>query len=167
MALRTFSPLVSAADGIALSCLATPLLCHYHADSGRVSEAWKLVGYAIRAAQAVGMHRDPGWTKWQVMSEDERLLRTRAWWGLVTWDRSVTQQPVNGELMSVFMARLYSYMLGRPPMIRKNQYDVKPEPAVDLDGSKNYYNILETALVQLSDIVGETIDKVRFLDVHL
>jgi len=85
----TFSPMASAADGTVLGCLATPLLCAYLAEVGRVSEAWKLLGGSIRAAQAVGMHRDPGWQKWKVMSADERLLRTTGWWGLVVWDRCV------------------------------------------------------------------------------
>jgi hypothetical protein len=83
----TFSPMISAADGTVLGCLATPLLCTYLAEMGRVSEAWKLLGGSIRAAQAVGMHRDPGWQKWKIMSADERLLRTTGWWGLVVWDR--------------------------------------------------------------------------------
>ena len=85
----TFSPMTSAADGTVLGCLATPLLCAYLAEMGRVSEAWKLLGGSIRAAQAVGMHRDPGWQKWKVMSADERLLRKTAWWALVVWDRCV------------------------------------------------------------------------------
>lgn len=76
----------SAADGTVLGCLAVPLLCCYLAERGRVSEAWKLAGNAIRNAEAVGMHRDPAWRQWQIMSEDERLLRRRAWWGLVIWD---------------------------------------------------------------------------------
>lgn len=83
----SFSPLTSAADGTVLGCLATPLLCSYLAEIGRVSEAWKLLGGTIRAAQAVGMHRDPGWQKWKIMSKDERDLRTTGWWGLIIWDR--------------------------------------------------------------------------------
>jgi Fungal specific transcription factor domain len=86
----SFSPMTSAADGTVLSCLATPLLCAYLAEMGRVSEAWKLLGGSIRAAQAVGMHRDPGWQKWKVMSADEGLLRTTGWWGLVVWDRCIS-----------------------------------------------------------------------------
>lgn len=81
------SMLTSIADGTVLGCLATPLLSNYLAERGRVSEAWKLVGDGIRSAQAVGMHRDPGWKLWQVMSEDESLLRRRAWWGLFIWDK--------------------------------------------------------------------------------
>lgn len=83
----SLSPLSSLADGTVLGCLATPLSCTYLAEIGRVSEAWKLLGESIRAAQAVGMHRDPGWEKWKIMSFDERLLRTTGWWGLVVWDR--------------------------------------------------------------------------------
>lgn len=83
------SIMVSAADGTVLSCLAAPLLCSYLAERGHASEAWKLVGKAICAATAIGMHQDPGWPYWQVMSEEEKLLRRRAWWGLFIWDRWV------------------------------------------------------------------------------
>lgn len=81
------SLMVSAADGTVLACLAVSVMCNYLAERGRVSEAWKLIGVGLRNAEAVGMHRDPGWRLWQVMSEDERLLRRRAWWGLVIWDK--------------------------------------------------------------------------------
>ena len=46
----------------------------------------KLAGYAIRNAE-VGIHRDPDWELWQVMSTDEKLLRRRAWWGMYIWDK--------------------------------------------------------------------------------
>lgn len=81
------SLMVSAADGTVLGCLATPILCDYLAERGRVSEAWKLAGNGIRNAEAVGMHRDPEWKLWQMMSADEKLLRRRAWWGLVITDK--------------------------------------------------------------------------------
>jgi hypothetical protein len=84
----------SAAHGSVLACLAVPLLCDHLAERGRVSEAWKLVGHAILCAEAVGMHRDPSWRAWHKMSEDimnndEKLLRRRAWWGLFIWERQV------------------------------------------------------------------------------
>lgn len=87
LATPSFSPLQSAADGTVLGCIAAPLQCAYLAQIGRVSEAWKLLGGSIRAAQAVGMHRDPGWQKWKVMSDDEQALRKTGWWGLIVWDR--------------------------------------------------------------------------------
>lgn len=77
----------SAADGTVLSCLAAPLLCNYLADRGHLSEAWKMAGHWTRAAQAIGLHRDSGWREWQAMSEEDKLLRRRAWWGLVIWDK--------------------------------------------------------------------------------
>jgi len=85
---RPTSTRTSAAQGSVLACLAVPLLCDHLAERGRVSEAWKLVGHAILCAEAVGMHRDPSWRAWQkmtsedIMSDDEKLLRRRAWWGL-------------------------------------------------------------------------------------
>ncbi|KAG6880020.1 hypothetical protein C0992_007817 [Termitomyces sp. T32_za158] len=81
------SLMFSAADGTVLSCLAVPILCSYLSEHGHVSEAWKLIGNGIRQAEAVGMHRDPEWRQWQVMSKDEVLLRRRAWWGLYIWDK--------------------------------------------------------------------------------
>ena len=82
------SLMVSAADGTVLGCLAVPILCNYLSQRGRVSEAWKMVGTGIRNAEAVGMHRDPEWKHWHVMSKDEVLLRRRAWWGLYICDKS-------------------------------------------------------------------------------
>ena len=81
------SLMVSAADGSVLGCLATPLLCDYLAQRGRVSEAWKLAGNAIRSAESVGMHRDPEWKLWQTMSEDEKALRRAGWWGLFIMEK--------------------------------------------------------------------------------
>lgn len=77
----------SPVDGCVLSCLAIPLLCDFLAERGRLSEAWKLVGSGVRTAQSVGMHRDPGSSLWQDMSEEEKNLRRQAWWGLFIWDR--------------------------------------------------------------------------------
>jgi hypothetical protein len=85
----TVSMMASAADGTVLGCLAVMLLCCYLAQRGRASEAWKLVGAGVRNAEAVGMHRDPEWNRWQVMSKDEIDLRRVAWWGLVIWDKCV------------------------------------------------------------------------------
>ena len=85
----TVSVMASAADGTMLGCFAVPVLCCYLTQRGRVSEAWKLVGSGIRHAEAVGMHRDPEWVGWQVMSKDEIVLRRIAWWGLVILDKLV------------------------------------------------------------------------------
>jgi hypothetical protein len=81
------STMVSPSDGTALGCLATPILASFLSERGRVSEAWKLVGNGIRNAQAVGLHRDPDWKLWQVMSQEEKCLRRRAWWSLFISER--------------------------------------------------------------------------------
>lgn len=81
--------MVSAADGTVVGCLATPILCDYLAARGRVSEAWKLIGQAIRNAMSVGLHRDPESGLWQQMSGNEILLRRCAWWALFMSDKSV------------------------------------------------------------------------------
>ena len=41
----------------------------------------------LRHAQALGMHRDPGWQKWDNMHCLERELRLSGWWWLVISDR--------------------------------------------------------------------------------
>jgi len=79
--------MVSPADGTVLGCLAIPILANLLAEKGQASEAWKLVGNGLRSAQGVGLHRDPDWRHWQVMSQDEKNLRRRAWWSLFIADR--------------------------------------------------------------------------------
>ncbi|KAJ7232790.1 hypothetical protein B0H12DRAFT_1239538 [Mycena haematopus] len=126
---RSTSTRPSAAQGSVLACLAVPLLCDHLAERGRVSEAWKLVGYAILCAEAVGMHRDPSCGAWQkmssedIMSDDEKLLRRRAWWGLFVWER------------------MYGLVLGRPAVIRNEVADVVRH------------------LIQLFQLAGETVEK--------
>ncbi|KAG6873545.1 hypothetical protein C0995_014415 [Termitomyces sp. Mi166 len=133
------SLMVSAADGTVLSCLAVPILCSYLSEHGRVSEAWKLVGNSIRHAEAVGMHRDPEWRRWQVMSKDEVLLRRRAWWGLYIWDK------------------MYSYLLGRPQMLRKEAFDVAV-PSIESDGTRNIFCLGQSIFIQLCAIAEEAME---------
>ncbi|KAG6844386.1 hypothetical protein H0H87_007290 [Tephrocybe sp. NHM501043] len=134
------SLMVSAADGTVLSCLAVPLLCSYLAQRGRVSEAWKLVGNGIRSAEAVGMHRDPEWKQWQVMSKDEVLLRRRAWWGLYIWDK------------------MYSYLLGRPQMLRKEVFDVTAPSPNELNGMRDVFDLGQSTFIQLCAVAGEALE---------
>ncbi|KAF8578504.1 hypothetical protein K439DRAFT_1663720 [Ramaria rubella] len=128
----------SVADGTVLGCFATVLIGSYLASRGRVSEAWKLLGGAIRSAQAAGMHRDPGWAKWQVMSQDERILRSRGWWNLVIGDQ------------------LYSNVLGRPAMINAEMMDVPPPSPKSSDGSSDApFEIYLATMVKLCEVVGQ------------
>ena len=83
----SWAPTQSVVHGVTLSCIATGLYCCYLADHGRVSDAWKLSGVSIRNAQAVGLHRDPGWQKWEGMDKVERELRLLGWWYLAANDR--------------------------------------------------------------------------------
>ncbi|KAF8160876.1 hypothetical protein B0H34DRAFT_355803 [Crassisporium funariophilum] len=132
------SMMVSAADGTVLGCLAALLLCHYLAERGRVSEAWKLAGNAIRNAESVGMHRDPDWKLWQTMSADEKLLRRRAWWGLFISDKT------------------YSYILARPQVLRRETSDVTLSLPFNPDGSRNLFNVGQAVLVSLAELMGES-----------
>ncbi|KAJ7502869.1 hypothetical protein B0H11DRAFT_2360274, partial [Mycena galericulata] len=145
---RASSSRTSAAQGSVLACLAVPLLCDHLAERGRVSEAWKLVGHAILCAEAVGMHRDPSWRDWQKMSEDimsdqEKLLRRRAWWGLFIWERQLD--------------RMYGLVLGRPTVIRTSDV-VVPAP-INADGTRNFFNVYQRHLIQLIHLAGETVEK--------
>lgn len=74
-------------QGATHSCIAAALLSAYLADRGRMSEAWKVVGYGMRVAQAMGLHRDPCWRKWDHMSKEEAEMRTLGWWLLWMRDR--------------------------------------------------------------------------------
>lgn len=85
----SWGPTQSGVHGITLSCIAAALYTCYLADHGRVSDAWKLAGVAIRNAQAMGLHRDPGWEKLEKMDKMEREIRLLSWWYLVTSDRYV------------------------------------------------------------------------------
>ncbi|KAI1789685.1 hypothetical protein LXA43DRAFT_553864 [Ganoderma leucocontextum] len=73
--------------GVSLSCIAAALLASWLSDHGRISDAWKLTGTAIRQAQAGGVHRDPTWYKWEKMDAQECELRVLAWWYLIVPDR--------------------------------------------------------------------------------
>ena len=52
------------------------------------------ISSGLRTAQALGMHRDPGWVKWEAMHKVERELRVTGWWLLVVSDRFA--QPSDG-----------------------------------------------------------------------
>ncbi|RDX47580.1 hypothetical protein OH76DRAFT_1484503 [Lentinus brumalis] len=128
--------------GIVLSCIAACLLAAYLSDRGRVSDAWKIVGCSVRNAQAVGLHRDPGWSKWEKMDREECELRLLAWWFLITSDRA------------------YSLILGRPTIAGEGTYDVKLVPgAVHGDGSPNPYMHYQHAFIGLMHLVEETVTK--------
>ncbi|KAJ7690683.1 hypothetical protein B0H17DRAFT_1064470 [Mycena rosella] len=143
---RPSSARASAAHGSVLGCLAVPLLCDHLAERGRVSEAWKLVGHAILCAEAVGMHRDPGLRDWQkisedIMSDEEKLLRRRAWWGLYIWER------------------MYGLVLGRPAVIRSDVSDVVVPAPINADGTRNFFNVYQRHLIQLVHLAGEAVEK--------
>ncbi|OCH90853.1 hypothetical protein OBBRIDRAFT_887380 [Obba rivulosa] len=135
-------PAYEASEGAVLSCLGAALLAAYLADRGRVSEAWKLAGSAMRSAQAMGLHRDPGWRKWETMGKEESELRILAWWSVWVADR------------------VYSFILGRPHMASKGSYDVMLLPAsVYSDGSPNPHAPFQQAFIRLCEVIGEAAEK--------
>ncbi|KAH9852904.1 hypothetical protein C2E23DRAFT_824099 [Lenzites betulinus] len=131
-----------AVQGVVLSCIAAALLARYLADRGRVSDAWKLTGTALRNAQAVGLHRDPGWQKWDAMDKQERELRLLGWWSLVIADR------------------FFSFILGRPMMAVEGSFDVKLQPGdTHGDGTPNQSAIFQQQSIGFCEIVGEMTTK--------
>ncbi|CAL1698140.1 unnamed protein product [Somion occarium] len=136
------SPAYSATEdsvqGGVLSCMAAALLSAYLADRGRVSEAWKLCGTAIRNAQALGLHRDPRWRKWEAMGPVEKDLRMATWWLLAVGDR------------------LLSYILGRPPMTIRGTFETMPWPPNTFgDGSPNRIVLFQRNFILLTDLMCE------------
>ncbi|KAI8990423.1 hypothetical protein BD414DRAFT_521660 [Trametes punicea] len=132
----------AAVHGVVLTCIGSALMSAYLADRGRVSDAWKLTGTALRKAQAAGLHRDPGWQKWETMDKQERELRVLGWWYLVIADR------------------LYSFTLGRPMMATEGSFDVKMVPEdVHGDGSPNAAATFHQHFIGLCEIIGEMIEK--------
>ncbi|KAF9528484.1 hypothetical protein CPB83DRAFT_894272 [Crepidotus variabilis] len=130
------SLMATAADGTVLGCLAVPLLCDYLAQRGKVSEAWKLTVKAIGDALSIGMHRDPGWSSWQTMSSDEKVLRRRGWWNLHTADK------------------IYALILGRPHIVGADLFSVQPPQPDGVDRSIEGHAIV-VSLMQLMDEVLE------------
>ncbi|KAI0830223.1 hypothetical protein BC628DRAFT_1408371 [Trametes gibbosa] len=131
-----------AVQGVVLSCIAVALLARYLADRGRVSDAWKLTGTALRNAQAVGLHRDPGWQKWDSMDKQERELRLLGWWSLVNADR------------------FYSFILGRPMMAVEGSFDVKLHPGdMHGDGTPNLSAIFQEQYSGFCELIGEMLTK--------
>lgn len=144
---------LSVSEGNTQGCLAVALLAHYLCDRGQVTEAWKIVGTAVRNAQNAGMHRNPHWSKWKNMSEDEQLFRRTAWILLSNTDKFL------------------SSILGRPSMIRSQNTDVPtppiPKGPLSIDGASDTNLMFQACLSMLIDIVGELRDKYLALDIDV
>ncbi|KAI5123647.1 hypothetical protein M0805_001680 [Coniferiporia weirii] len=137
-------------EGAEFACLSAALLGKYMMDRGQMTEAWKIVGCALRNAQNAGLHRSPTQGKWKMMSEDERTLRCLSWHLCAMTDRFL------------------SFILGRPVIIRTRDCDV-PFPEVSsttlaADGNTNTAIIFQHCLTTLIDAVSEAKD--RYLSVH-
>ena len=66
-------------EAVPQECLAVVIMANYLSDRGQVSEAWKIVGYAVRNAQSAGLHRNPNNVVWKEMDEGTREIRRTAW----------------------------------------------------------------------------------------
>ncbi|KAF7794577.1 hypothetical protein EIP86_005712 [Pleurotus ostreatoroseus] len=142
LASPVYSTSESAVYGSVLSCIAAVLLAIWQGDRGRLSEAWKLIGHAIRSAQAIGLHRDPRWRKWETMHQFEIELRVTAWWLLMISDR------------------LYSFVLGRPVMVPRGSFDVQALPTeIHSDGTPNLHGMFSRSFITLSALIAEAAEK--------
>ncbi|KAH8830901.1 hypothetical protein DL96DRAFT_1594763 [Flagelloscypha sp. PMI_526] len=125
----------TSADGVALGCFAAVLQANYLADRGMVSEGWKIVGNAIRAGTSLTAYHYTAWTSFTDMTNDEKLLRRRAWWAMIVFDR------------------LNSFILGRPSSMTAEQFDIHPPDWSRLGHCS--YGMFEEALVKLCSVVDE------------
>ncbi|KAJ3973109.1 hypothetical protein EV361DRAFT_89204 [Lentinula raphanica] len=97
-------------EGIILACLAVSLIGKKYTASGRLNDAWLLIGNWIRVAQSLNLHHEDGYyTCW---SEEEQAVRKVAWDNLLIWDR------------------FYSLLLSRPSM--NSQRVPGPQPSTPL-----------------------------------
>ncbi|THH30295.1 hypothetical protein EUX98_g3885 [Antrodiella citrinella] len=124
----------SSLAGCVLSCLASAVLSVYLADHGRVSEAWKIVGGALRCGQAIGLHRDAQWRRWEKMGGVETELRTLTWWLLVVADR--------------------------PVMSQRGTFETATLPAAQHgDGSPNLHVLYRKHMCKLSELISDATTK--------
>lgn len=56
--------------------------------------------------------------------------------------------------------RIYSYVLGRPQILRSEAFDVDPPPAHNPDGTRNLTNVGLGIMVSLMELLGDAIEKV-------
>ncbi len=103
------------AHGVSLSCLSAALLAFWLSERGRITVTWKLTGTAIRQAQAVGLHRDPTWYKWEKMDAQECELRVLAWWYLILSDRQGYKYRPQTFRRLMHSADSYQWLSGDPP----------------------------------------------------
>ncbi|KIY49776.1 hypothetical protein FISHEDRAFT_40844, partial [Fistulina hepatica ATCC 64428] len=135
-AIGVLNAYMSSTDGTVLSCIAAPLLAAFLADRRLVSEGWKLLGASVRSAFAVGLHLDPDWETFRPMDNEERLIRRRAWWSLLVWDR------------------LYSHILGRPAAIEREHFSVVPPWKYNQESAPEPFDVFQSLLIKLSDILA-------------
>lgn len=55
---------------------------------------------------------------------------------------------------------MYSYILGRPQMTVRDSHDVAMPLPTNTDGTRNAFDLYQTALIQLSNLAGEAMEKV-------
>jgi hypothetical protein len=84
------------------------LLGSYNVYHGRPNSSFALLGATIKAAQALGLHREPlrgGF--------DDHEERKRIWWTIYTWDRQVKRN-ILFRILTLTVYRFASITYGRP-----------------------------------------------------
>ncbi|KAH8119222.1 hypothetical protein DFH11DRAFT_1563632, partial [Phellopilus nigrolimitatus] len=119
-------------------------------DRGQLTEAWKLIGSALRNAQNAGLHLNPASIKWKNNSKEEIFLRSLAWH------------------LCALRDKFLSFLLGRPVMIRARDCDVPmfsmPSMTLASDGSSKTARFYQAFITTLIDIISE--EKNKYLSVH-
>jgi len=122
------------------------MLGPYLTNSGRLSDAWTLFGTTIRAAQSLGLHRDPRFLN-PTPSLRESALRKKLWWWMLHMDQH------------------YSLTLGRPlgisgigdcPFVEP----LTTEPAVLRTGEcVNHLTVLGRQILSSAQLTSSRIDQ--------
>lgn len=151
-----------APDNTMYGCLASVLLANYMCDRGNATEAWKVIGSAVRTAQALDLHRDTA--LWNNLSRTDQELRKITWSLLSVHDRCCVF--VATGCFRAHMAplgRLLSFVVGKPPAVRVSDFDV-PLPKFPVgrlpDNDTEWSALHHAYLAKLADIIGDISDKV-------
>ncbi|EJC98978.1 uncharacterized protein FOMMEDRAFT_148940 [Fomitiporia mediterranea MF3/22] len=131
--------------GAVYSCLGAAFLARYLQDRGRITEAWKVVGSALRDAQNVGLHNFLAPGKSKNVTDDQRTFMLVSWHLCVEFDRYL------------------SLFLGRPTVVRSRDCNVQlpsaRSDALALDGSTNIALLFQAYFISMTKIVSEAKEK--------
>lgn len=118
------------------TCQVLLLLTYHELGAGDISQAWHLVGTAIRTAQEIGLHRSA--EKWPTevasrFSYNEKQTFRRLWHMCVIVDQlSPLCLPCSLTLSHRDFYRIVSAKIGRPAAVSSLDHDTEP-PCIDAE----------------------------------